>query len=547
MRSVMCRVLALLLVPVLLLASSVEAGAEPRYGDGDTISYEHNYATAIPGGAAVVKCSVPFTWELPDPTHLFFKVGTARCTAGWYLNTGEPRVQVVAKGNSATGGECQADSGIIVGRFDEAFGNLSVPVPAYDCVFNEVCISVALRGGVPNYDGSFYRGPFCQGTDIGGPVPDAQPEPPAGCDQFNVSTPVVGSPELRTVGNNRAWGVQVTLTVQGLMAGDIRIVGLTTKGTKTAGAYFPFKEEVVTNGSPLVAPLWGQHIKAAGGFQPTTVAGVTTSFTEFILLSDWVSRFSAAPTVASRAVGVSIYAPNKGGSWTMHTRPYSATGMVGMTVPGLCSFYWGEKISNVSPPLVGDEPIADLALPESPPEVGNPEPPDLGEDDPSPEVETQESCSFKFQDPSTWLNAGMCAAVGLLGKLLGLMQDLIEAVLGLVGKLATMLQTLFVPSEDSFDVQGIKDQASSRPPFSVIEGIGTSAVSMGTGYSSAGGCSGDVLDLGQVAGESARVTCAKVTSVPGYGGLYSIVQIGLWALTAWGLFMVGSRSLRGGE
>lgn len=125
-----------------------------------------------------------------------------------------------------------------------------------------------------------------------------------------------------------------------------------------------------------------------------------------------------------------------------------AIGQAGVTDPATCSFYWGVKIA--STPDDRDEPIRDLEG-----GGGTTNPPT---DEPPP-GDVEEGCgSFSLSDPATWASGGICALVslisdllGMVGDLIGVVSDVLAAILGLVanlvGALLDMLTDLFIPDE----------------------------------------------------------------------------------------------------
>lgn len=218
----------------------------------------------------------------------------------------------------------------------------------------------------------------------------------------------------------------------------------------------------------------------------------------------------------------------------------------GETRPAKCQFWFGPKVYDnasttdtsddpygVAPGIGQDEPGADVADPNAPADPGAP----------------ATGCNFSITDPSGWASAGMCAAVGLLGKIVNLLVSIAQ----LIGNLATsiaravggILSDAFIPNPKSWNTGGVRDQFNARPPGSLIT-ASASGVSAASAAYSDGGC-GNIftVDIPRVGSRS--VTCGLASSTPGYGALYSLVQVGLMALTGLALFRMFTGAFTRGE
>lgn len=217
--------------------------------------------------------------------------------------------------------------------------------------------------------------------------------------------------------------------------------------------------------------------------------------------------------------------------------------LAGTTNPALCTFYWGQKIADVSN-VDWDDPISGLGSPANPDGTVPPPPAAAG-------------CDFSFSDPSTWAGGGICALVALmaqvldalswlsfLGDILGVLGDVLSALIGLVADLAEaigdLLRTLFIPSPDSWNLDGLVNQWENRGPGQLAGEVGEGVGGVADGFSGGGGC-GSLADFSND-DISANVTCSQVRDSPGMAGLYLLVQAGLIALTCWGIWhmVVGS-------
>lgn len=190
---------------------------------------------------------------------------------------------------------------------------------------------------------------------------------------------------------------------------------------------------------------------------------------------------------------------------------------------------------------------------------------------PGDETPPEEGCTFVATDPSTWLEAGMCAAVGVLmaiwdvlkeavAALLALAEALWEAIQWLAGELIDALGALddwvdallgwikdalewaFKPDTASWGLGGLVDQAKEKPPFSVLDAGGDMLESFQAGYSSSA-CGN--LPSFEIGATSAAVDCSTFRSIGGVNGLISLVVVGLYALTGVGILKLVASSFGG--
>lgn len=103
----------------------------------------------------------------------------------------------------------------------------------------------------------------------------------------------------------------------------------------------------------------------------------------------------------------------------------------------------------------------------------------------------------------------------------------------------------FVPPGPPSAWDDLVTTLKTRPPISVIWGVGDMFAGVVSGYESAGDC-GVLADFGTIGGHSAKITCAAVTSIPGFGALYLLVKAGLAAFTILGCFKLVQRAAGGG-
>lgn len=155
-------------------------------------------------------------------------------------------------------------------------------------------------------------------------------------------------------------------------------------------------------------------------------------------------------------------------------------------------------------------------------------------------------CNFSIGDPTTWAAGGMCAVVGLIGRAVSILGSIASGVAGLAAEIASglldMLKTALVPDVASWGWSGFVDQVQARPPSSVVVGVASSMSTVASGFQGAGSC-GVLADFG----DGMKITCSAIRALPGYSGLYALVQVGLVGLTAFGVFHILRSAISGGD
>jgi len=161
----------------------------------------------------------------------------------------------------------------------------------------------------------------------------------------------------------------------------------------------------------------------------------------------------------------------------------------GQSVVEECIFWFGPKVWD-DPTSTEDEPYGPLDgstivdPPSNEPTDVTPTPPD-----------TTDDCSFDVGDPSTWLEGGMCAVVGILKGIWGTLKAILSAFTGLAGAIASAildgLGALFIPSPGFMDgaFNDVKDSWADTPPMIVSDGlteVTTAATSVNPGSSCEG-------------------------------------------------------------
>lgn len=163
--------------------------------------------------------------------------------------------------------------------------------------------------------------------------------------------------------------------------------------------------------------------------------------------ASWAAAFGTETTSGTHGtvVGVGIMQDNNTSGVTpgvIALPQEQAGGKIGVTDPANCSFYWGAKVADL-PNSTMDDPIGPLLSTGGGSVTAPPTPTNGGG-----------GCTFSLSDPSTWASGGMCAAVGLLGRIVGVLGDILSAIGHLAGDIASaitsrfsdLLTSLFVPS-----------------------------------------------------------------------------------------------------
>ena len=104
----------------------------------------------------------------------------------------------------------------------------------------------------------------------------------------------------------------------------------------------------------------------------------------------------------------------------------------------------------------------------------------------------------------------------------------------------------FVPHPAGWGWSGLVDQAQTRPPLSIFAGLASAVTAFASSYQGSGDC-GVLADFSSSDMPNAAITCAQIRSVPGFGGLYAVVQAGLFALTGLGVWKMFSGVLEDGQ
>lgn len=540
------RLLVLLLVPVVILAGPASPGAEAATRYGDAVESTYGWRSG-PGGGSATNCTTLSQWTFDG----FMQGVSAKsvCAVGWATaTTGGLKydIQLAYRGTDpATGAECNfasdrtnetdiQDNFTITASQGKPYyptGNVFSVVPSEpivtNCQINEMCWSFVedrdFWSDTVHYD--------CTLANLGSPNPTLPGSSTGTCAAGSVTRPKVSPWAIEPDGSSyRRYKQRSTLDVtstaptsQPWLAYSI-VRSSTGKLVVYSGAAGSTFYRVIAPANSLLTP-GGTHVFRDSNPVATLPIGVTQTR---VIAADVDNRqgISSTPltSVDGTVVGVGIFhAPGSGYSYTAsaNTPQESANGRYGVSDSSVCSFYWGVKIASTLDQ--SDEPLGPVENEGDPLDPGGTDTPSA--DPTTPTGSDDNSCGFSLTDPTTWAGGGICALVGLIGQALGILGDIFDAIAGLLDGLGTLLNTLFVPSPDSWGLEGLSDQFMSRPPASLVVDLADSAQAFGSGFSS-GSCS-KILDMG----EDMSVSCNSVKDKPGFAAGYSMLSIGMWGLT----------------
>lgn len=205
----------------------------------------------------------------------------------------------------------------------------------------------------------------------------------------------------------------------------------------------------------------------------------------------------------------------------------------GTSKPAQCFFYIGSRVWENSSQVYDDP----WGVSEDT-SYGSPltEMPEAPEPDEKPAIsEPDPGCSFSLDDPTTWASAGVCALVGLIGKLIDLLWSILQAIAGIVPALLELFEDLFVPDPSSWGFAGLRDQFTSRPPGSLVTAGAAGVTSTANGYQSSSGC-GDLINFSGAGVGNARVSCSSIASNPGVSAARALFAAFILAITGLAMF-----------
>lgn len=407
--------------------------------------------------------------------------------------------------------------------------------PAPDCVVNQICLHFygkydSFTTGWNDIESTFY---VCKALPMGAP-----PGPGAGgsCGDVHVSVPEYGAVTWGKYGrnpaeSNYAWSAEATATVSGATVGTWRLYVVLSQNSGSSvnsNWYGLTGHSNFPNGWNLM--LSSESTKIATG------SGAALNLANLHSRSTKTSTATpGAVPVSSTVLGVGVFKVSGNTSNDSgRLLSWATEGRIGMTDPARCAFYWGTPIGASGTAF--DTPVGDY---EDVAEV--PEEPDTS----VPTPDGRESCNFDVSSPSTWLEAGMCAAVGLLGEILGVLGSILDTVLGLasaiVNGILNGLAALFIPSPGFMDdtMTDVKDAWSDTGPVTFLDGVGDVGEAMQIPEPS--GCGGPSLNITNPVGGDAVSLQPMSACRPEMATLASIIKAALTAMVYIGGFLAAVR------
>lgn len=424
---------------------------------------------------SVVQAEVKFGFisTFPATCHFaaYYKVGTVTESvkfSGGYCSVAPSSLGLVDmsdtnavftfKGADTVGGAaCSISSGPVI--LQSFFAGEATTALTTSCGISEVCMDVDVHNYGPDADAS-----ACAGLTLG-PVP-AAPSSGSDCPDASVTSVDLwieesgGMAYVKMKVSGAGKGATPRKWYAYSFAGNdlgsgVQPANSPTVGAVGSGADVAFGQTfVVWQGNTWNSAHWSQHwVNGVGGVQlyPAYVA--------------------AEGYTGHKNLGNSF--PEK---WLI---PESAKGY---TRESACTWWAGQDLGNTGAPL----PLNST---------------DSGGVDPAPadpdESVLSEGCDFSVLEPGTWLEGGMCAAVGalqaiagilvravqLLGQIAGYLADLAGSIAGaILGGLGDLLTGLFVPGDGFLDAAfgDLRDDWEGTSPvlwLAAVDGFAPPAMS----------------------------------------------------------------------
>lgn len=457
------RILCFALVPILVLGATDAANAANAYGPATPVEFDYDLGTFGGGGS----CNLSGYWENNGSAPGIYLGGN--CSAG--LNGGFSSLDFIIEGSDVDGHACEVVMGTDVSGFGNFGGNATVPDlygsistdgTASTCRMSEVCWELdksqlgddkAASGCVVADFGAISKAngvcPFGEPTKIENLINN---KPPGGWYEWMAKIHT-----NQKSGNQWAIGIVVRFTNGEIYAGDPSFEG-------TPIAYNP------TMGASV-------NSLTSGGYNSTSYPrGYTADL-----------------------IGVQVVTRNVSGQPYDTWRDFTALpqekvgGDLGVTNAAACTWYFGPKIADpasIVDPLGNATavPVAGVGQPAPTPPATTPPTtvPPTAADEPN-------ECTFSISDPSSWLNAGMCAAVGFLKAIWKAINALAGAVKGIASAILDGIGGLFIPDAGFFDAKfGELDGAfDDTAPGQYVEAVET----LTPAGAATGGCAGPSYEL----------------------------------------------------
>lgn len=450
---------AFLVLPFLLLVGvSPAAQGAPVHGPNVSakVTLELDHEGFGIGGGRKFDCLVDAHYVVDS--HGYFVGGRLACkydswnSAAWPGPT-EGTTEVTFKGAGA------ATGWTVSGAPPSGSFTTSFPGPmSLSTQITQVCISGTYKRNQIWQPDQHYSASQCAALDMGAP---AEPVAEAESCQYIAS---VGTPETETIikdrpessaGVRHEFRYRTTVTA----AEDTRLLWYIVTDKIMSGG----QAQLSSTADSLPAPYDGLYvfygeIGRNGTAAPQLPQGASTELMHTVFPSGSFNSGAGSTDVTHRILGVGLVAFEPT-TLNLSANMFRVGGqheaaLLGVTDSSRCAYYWGEKFWDDGVEGEGaDEPISAVSDGSPSPGEGTPEPPVL---DPVPEPEP--GCEFSLSDPSSWLSGGMCSLVGLFAKALGILGQILSAIVGLPAALLEGLIGLFVP-EEGF-IEGKIDQVS---------------------------------------------------------------------------------------
>lgn len=512
-RGFLVRLLCLLVVPVVVFSTPTTARAATTYGPGADASF-----TFAPDqvNTAEAFCEVSAYWVLTETIQTV--KGSLKCSTNWAISS------LVASEWTFSGPGCS----LVGGSATELDGTNTILALMTEglvapCPVNSVCFDFTYFA----HGMAFWQDHITE--SVCAPIAVGAPEAAAGGGNGSCASGAI-EVERPTIARPLWYGTYDGYSTRYTWQQQYRF---RIKDT-TVGAHW--RRYIITRGptgelisGPLAGSLTGDINLGSALGNDITAAGVWSEPLTTQRMASWRGG-SAAPGPANQTViGIGYFRGGKGLAWGDYSAlpQAKATGILGVTDPARCAFYWGEKIADL-PANTFDEPLGGLdagsgAPPGSDTEpVLDPEPPSDGD-----------TCDFQPTSPSTWF----CALSGLIGAL-------IDAVRAIPGLILDGLEAFFMPHPETWGVEAFVEDVKGRPPFSIITGMGDVATATASGWSSASDCAGNLLRLPIQDAPAANVSCNAVRNAEGMSGLYLLAQLAIWGCAGWGIWNMVQTSIQ---
>lgn len=513
------QVLALMMVPVVLVGMpNVAQAAESSvvYGNAASTSFTTNTGLADLNVSCEVVGYYVVSGDNPPTVH-----GDLACSTSWAVSS-------ALVGFTLDGGGCDFSWPAEQVDGEGKLGFVMAAGPEYSqpsCMVTELCWTVAAEGHSTPWKTYNYSG--CELFPLG--APPMGETPPGECAYAQNVRAFEQLHEIAERGNSwpAHWGDYRFRAMRDAVLQD----------TSDWHVYVVHRPMAAGSGSGATSQLLlgGQAFVKS----KQEVAGNIYGGGALLSAQESLQDSSGNPQQNTWAVGFGMYRrASTGQGSTNSTQAAGKTpqdvswGLLGVSDPNRCSFYWGTKIAS-TPNDTFDEPLSGINL--DPPLT---EPPLT--DPPEPVNEDAGCDGFSISDPATWGGQAFCMMVKVLIWIYEQAKKIVGAIRGLVDAIGTLLQDLLVPSPDSWGLDSLQTQWDNRGPGVVVSEIADGFGGVSDGYQSGGGC-GSLADFSND-DISANVTCTQVRDSGGMAALYSLVQAGLIALTCWGIWhiVVGS-------